>query len=82
MHLPWRRYARSGSAPPWFHWLLGAGFAALAIFAVVRQEWLIAVLAIAMIGVTAGGTVMMRRMTGAGAAPARRTDKAEDDDER
>ena len=82
MHLLWRRYARSGSAAPWFHWLLGAGFAALAIFAVARQEWLIAALAIAMVGVTAGGSMMMRRMAGGGEPPARRTDKAEDEDER
>ncbi len=82
MHLLWRRHARSGSAPPWFHWLLGAGFAALAIFALVRQEWLVAALALAMIGVTAGGSIMMRRIAGGGGTPARRTDKAEDEHER
>lgn len=64
MHLLWRRYARSGSAPPWFYGIMGAGFSALAIFALVRQDWLVAAIAVAMVAVTAGGGILMRRMIG------------------
>jgi hypothetical protein len=77
MHLLWRRYARSGSAPPWFYWLIGAGFTALAIFALVREDWLVAAIAGVIIAVTAAGSVMLRRMIDAGTPPGRMEDEHE-----
>ncbi len=41
MSLPWRRYARSGYAPPWFYAIMAAGFMALAVWAAVQRDWLV-----------------------------------------
>ena len=52
MHLIWRRYSRSGYAPPLFYFGMAAGFIALAAFSSMRGSWLIAAIAIVMAGVT------------------------------
>ena len=39
MHLIWRRYTRSGYAPPLFYIVMAAGFIALAVFSGMRGSW-------------------------------------------
>jgi hypothetical protein len=68
MHLLYRRYTRSAAAPMAFYVAFAIGFVALAVFALVRADWLIAAIAIVMIGVTAAGARFMRRV-GAATAP-------------
>ena len=68
MHLLWKRYSRSGAAPPWFYVLMAGAFIALAIWAGVQRNWIVMVLAVAMIGVTAGGARILRSLR-AGATP-------------
>ena len=72
MHLIWRRYSRSGAAPPWFYVAMALGFTALAVWAIVQRDWLVMALAFAMIGVTAAGARIMRstRRAGPAATPA------------
>ncbi len=60
MYFLWKRYSRSGAAPPWFYAAMALGFAALAIWAIVARDWLVMALALAMIGVTAAGARIMR----------------------
>jgi sugar phosphate permease len=60
MHFIWRRYSRSGAAPPWFYAAMALGFAAVAIWAIVARDWLVMALALAMIGVTTIGARIMR----------------------
>jgi hypothetical protein len=74
MHLLWKRYSRSGYAPPWFYIAVGAGFAALAVWALVQRDWLVAAIALAMIAVTVGGSRIMRRLGEASAASRRAVD--------
>jgi hypothetical protein len=62
MHLLGKRYSRSGAAPPWFYFVMALGFAALAVWAIVARDWVVMALALAMIGVTAGGARMMRSL--------------------
>jgi hypothetical protein len=62
VHLLWKRYSRSGHAPQLFYLVMAAAFLALAVWALVRTEWLIAAGAIVMIAVTAGGSRIMRRL--------------------
>ena len=73
MHLLWKRYSRSGSAPPWYYALMAMAFIALAIWAGAQRDWLVMALALAMIGVTAGGARMMRSFR-AGTTPPRGPD--------
>jgi hypothetical protein len=80
MHLLWKRYSRSGYAPPWFYLLMAAGFIALAAWAAVQRDWLVMTLAVAMIVVTAAGGRFMRRMSEARAASQRAMDARKDDD--
>ena len=63
MFFLWRRYSRAGYAPPAFYIAVALGFAALAVWAITRQDWLVAAIAIAMIAVTAGGARIMRRLS-------------------
>lgn len=82
MHLLWKRYSRSGHAPAWFYGLVGAGFVALAAWAVVRGDWLVAAIAAVMLPVTVGGTRLMRRLSEASEASRRALDGRRDRDER
>jgi hypothetical protein len=68
MHLLYRRYARSGTAPLAFYAAFAVGFVALAVFAIVRGDWLVAAIASAMVVVTAAGARMMRRVSAESAA--------------
>ena len=72
MHLLWRRYSKSGAAPPWFYAAMALAFGALAVWAIVAHDWLVMALALAMIGVTAAGARIMRstRRAGPAATPA------------
>ena len=60
MHILWKRYSRSGAAPPWFYVAMAVGFAALAVWAIVVRDWLVMAIALVMIGVTAVGARIMR----------------------
>lgn len=60
MHILWKRYSRSGAAPPWFYAAMAIGFAALVVWAIVVRDWLVMTVALVMIGVTAGGSRIMR----------------------
>ncbi len=68
MHLIWRRYSRSGYAPPAFYIVMALGFIALAIFSGMRGSWLIMAIAIIMAGVTLAGSRVMRRLVDADAS--------------
>lgn len=74
MHLIYRRYSRSGYAPALFYLLMALGFGALAVYSAVRGSWLVMAIALAMIGVTIGGSRMMSRLKHAADAPRRTTD--------
>ena len=63
MYFLWKRYGRSGYAPPAFYVLIAIGFGALAIWAITQRDWLVAVIALAMIAVTAVGARIMRRLS-------------------
>jgi hypothetical protein len=81
MRILWKRYSRSGAAPPWFYIAMAIGFAALAGWAIVERDWVVMALAFAMIGVTAAGARIMRSIRTAGpptpgAGAARRDDDA------
>jgi membrane protein implicated in regulation of membrane protease activity len=78
MHLLYRRYARSGYASPWFHAVAAVAFAALAVFALVRHDWLVAGIAAAMIAATAAGSRVMRRLGNAAEESRRRVAAMED----
>lgn len=78
MHLLWKRYTRSGSAPPWFYWLIGSGFVALAIWALAQSDWIVAAIAAVMVPVTIAGSVLMRRLREASAASQRSIDARKD----
>jgi D-serine deaminase-like pyridoxal phosphate-dependent protein len=78
MHLIWKRYTRSGYAPPWFYWLIGAGFLALTVWALSQRDWLVAAIAAVMIPVTIAGSVLMRRLREASAASQRAIDARKD----
>lgn len=62
MHLLMRRYSRFGYASRWFLWALAAGFVALAVWAIVRSDWLVLALAIAMTAVTLAAVPITRRL--------------------
>ena len=82
MHLIYRRYSRSGYAPSVFYIVMALGFAALAVFALVRADWLIAGIAAAMVAATAVGARVMRRLSQASAESSERTQILEDSDGR
>lgn len=62
MHLIWRRYSRSGYAPSWFYVVAAVGFAALAVWAAVRGDWLVAAIALVMIGAAVAARSVSRRL--------------------
>ena len=62
MHFIWRRYARSGYAPPWYYALFAAGFVALAGWAVATGDWLIAAIAVVMALVAVAATRFTPRL--------------------
>jgi hypothetical protein len=58
-----RRHTRTtGYAPSWFYAVAAIGFVALTIWAISRQDWLVAVLASAMITVTIAVAAITRRL--------------------
>jgi len=81
MHLLWKRYSRSGAAPPWFYALMAVAFIGLAIWAGAQRDWLVMALAVAMIGVTAGGARIMRAMREGTAPPRGPADSRKDEDD-
>jgi hypothetical protein len=74
MQFLWRRYARSGYAPPWFYIVLTLGFLGLAVWSGVRGDWPIMAIALVMIPVTIGGSRIMRRLNVAADASRREVD--------
>lgn len=68
MYLLWRRWSRSGYAPPLFYYALAAGFAALAAWAAVRGDWLVVIIAALMLAVAVAGSRVMRRLAEAARA--------------
>lgn len=81
MHILWKRYSRSGAAPPWFYVAMAIGFAALAAWAIVERDWLVMALALAMIGVTAVGARIMRSVRTSGSAASGAGGAGRDDDD-
>ena len=79
MHLLYRRYARSGYAGRWFYAAMAAAFAALAVFAIIRGDWLVAGIAAVMIAATAAGARVMRRLAEAAAESSLHLKSLEDD---
>ena len=71
MFFLWKRYNRSGYAPPLFYVIMVIGYVALATWAATERDWLVAAIAVAMIPVTAGGARVMRKLKeGASSSPA------------
>lgn len=68
MQFIWKRYSRSGYAPPLFYVAIALGFVALAVWALVQTNWIVAALAIAMVPVTIAGSRVMQRLSVAEAA--------------
>ncbi len=81
MHLLWKRYARSGHAPPWFYAVMAVGFTGLAVWGAVRQDWVVAGVAAVMIAVTVVGSRVMRRLSEAAEASQKAIDAGEDGDD-
>lgn len=60
------RYGKSsGYAPSWFYVLAAIGFAALTVWAVVQRDWVVAGVAVAMVGMTAVVAMITRRLRAA-----------------
>lgn len=82
MQFLWRRYARSGYAPPWFYALIALGFVVLATWGAFKRDWTTMAIALVMVGVTVAGSRVMRRLSAAVEASRRRVEadgKDEDD---
>lgn len=71
MQFIWRRYSRSGYAPPLFYIAVAIGFVALAVWGAVQGDWLVMALALAMVPATYAGARVMRRLGEAEAASRR-----------
>lgn len=81
MHLLWKRYARSGYAPPLLYAAVALAFGALAVWAAAQRDWLVMTIALVMIAVTLAGSRLMRRLNDAAMASRRAlTDGGKDDD--
>ena len=78
MHLLWKRYSRSGYAPPWFYALMTLGFVALAAWGAVRADWVVMGVALVMIPVTVGGSRVMKRLSAAADASRRTVEQRKD----
>jgi hypothetical protein len=63
MHLLWRRYSRSGYAPPWFYIAMAVAFVALAAWAIAARDWTVAAVAGAMVVVVIAGRAFMQRLS-------------------
>lgn len=63
MHLLAGRYARSGYAPAWFLRALAVAFAAAAVWALVRADWLVFALASVMVVVTLVAAPLAQRLS-------------------
>jgi len=72
MYFLWKRWARAGYLPPWFYALLALAFAALALIALAREQWLALTLAIVMITVSLVAMRFMPRLADAAEASRRR----------
>jgi len=79
MHLLWKRYTRSGYAPPWFYVLMTLGFVALAVWGAMRADWTVMGIALVMIPVTVGGSRVMKRLAVAADASRREVEQRKDD---
>lgn len=63
MSLMLRRYAKStGYARPWLYALFAVGFAALAVWAAIEQQWLVLVVAVVMSVVSIVAVPVTRRL--------------------
>jgi hypothetical protein len=62
MYALWKRWSRAGYMPRWFYAVIASGFVSLTIMGIVRGEWLVAVLAAVMIGVTVAAAWYMPRL--------------------
>jgi hypothetical protein len=71
MHMIWQRYSRSGYAPRWYYVAMAFAFGALAVWALVTADWVVAAVAAAMAGVVVLGSGLMRRLAVAADASAR-----------
>jgi hypothetical protein len=72
MHVIWRRYARSGYAPPWYYAAFAIGFVALAGWAVIASDWLVAACASAAALASMAATRFIPRLRAAKLASERR----------
>lgn len=82
MHLLWKRYTRSGFAPPWFYTAMSAAFLALAVWGGLRADWTVMALALALAPATLAGARLMRRLSAAAEASRREIERRrqEEDD--
>lgn len=62
MHLLVRRHTRPGGATSWLYALFAAAFVALAAWALVRGDWLVAVIAAVMFVAALSIARLMRRV--------------------
>jgi hypothetical protein len=62
MHLLMRRYSRSGYPSGWFLRALAVGFVALGVWGAARGDWLVFVLAFAMVPVALAAIPLVRRL--------------------
>ncbi|MBF6599971.1 MAG: hypothetical protein IVW36_05630 [Dehalococcoidia bacterium] len=74
MQFLWQRYTRSGYTPPWFYALIALGFLALAAWGAFKRDWTIMAIALVMVGVTAVGSRVMRRLSAAAEASRRQVE--------
>jgi hypothetical protein len=81
MFFLWKRYSRSGYAPPLFYVIMAIGFVALAVWAITQRDWLVATIALAMLVVTASGARIMRGMNNAASSAPTETMQRERRDE-
>jgi hypothetical protein len=78
VHLLWKRYSSSGYAPQAFYVIAALAFTALAVWALVRGDWLVAAAAGAMAAVTVAGSRVMRRLAEAARTSEERYPAAEE----
>jgi hypothetical protein len=78
VHLLWKRYSRSGYAPPWFYVLMTLGFVALAVWGAARTDWVVMGVALVMIPITLGGSRVMKRLAAAADASRREVEQRKD----
>ena len=81
MHLLWKRYTRSGLAPPWFYAAMAAAFLALAVWGGLRADWTVMAIALLMAPVTLAGARLMRRLSAAAEASRREIERRRQEEE-